>query len=795
MLQNYLKIALRNLLRNKVYSFINIAGLALGIFGSIVIFQLVKYHLSTDAFHHNSKQIYRVVMDLHLEDGKIEKEKGSPFILHKTLKNDFPSVENVAYLGQQDLTFSITKANGTTDKYLEKEAAAFTNAQYFKLFDYQWLVGNATLLNTPNSVVLTEKYAKKYFGDVNPINKILRVNNLQNLKVVGLIKNQAENTDLKTEIFISLPTIKTVIPDYGYDDWYWFAKTRETYISLRENTTKASLEAQLPAFSKKYFGPDAKIFQFHLQVLSDVHFNLDYGGKIKQSTLLFLTIIGILLVIIACINFINLSTAQSFKKFKEIGIRKALGSSQRQLFWQFMAETALIVFISVSLAMFIAYSSIPTMNDWLKTEITFNQFFDTKLLILMPLLMISIIFLAGFYPSLIVSNFNPVKALKGITYGINQGISIRKGLVVTQFCVSFVLIAVSILVVLQINFMENKDIGSDKNLVLHVKIPYSENNFWSSLKNQILQKSFVKNVSFSKAAPSSEIGNGGQVKYENRADFEKFAVRSKIADENYVDTYELKLLSGRKPIASDTIREILVNKKLVADLGLKTPEDALNRHLLIGDGGKTGTIVGVLADFNNTDLRTGIEPTVVFSSRNRYRQASIKLNAFDAQNTIQELRKIWERTFPNEVFEYSFYDQELALFYEKEDLICSLSISFALLSILISCLGLFGLANFTAQQRTKEIGIRKVLGASVSQIVGLLSKDFLILVSISIIIASPIAYYFMQEWLQDFAFRIEISWWIFALAGAVALLIALLTVSYQAIKAAVANPVKSLRTE
>ncbi|MDZ7898762.1 MAG: FtsX-like permease family protein [Arcicella sp.] len=507
-----------------------------------------------------------------------------------------------------------------------------------------------------------------------------------------------------------------------------------------------------------------------------------------------MSFIGILLVVIACINFINLSTAQSFKKYKEIGVRKALGSSQKQIFWQFMAETALVVLIAFFIAILAANLLIPTMNQWLKIAITPYQFFDVNLLMFIALAFIFIVFMAGFYPSLIISKFNPVKALKGITNEINQGIFVRKSLVITQFCVSFVLIAVSILVVLQINFMENKDIGSNKDLVLHVKIPYAENDFWNSLKNQILQKPFVKNISFSNVAPSAEIGNGGQVKFENRADWEKFAVRSKIADENYLDTYQLKLVTGRKPIASDTIREILVNKKLVADLGLKSPEEAINKHLFIGDGGKIGTIVGVLADFNNTNLYTNIEPTVVFSSRNRYKQAAIKLNTFDAKNTINELRKIWESTFPNEVFEYSFYDQELALFYEKEDLVRSLCISFALLSIFISCLGLFGLANFTAQQRTKEIGIRKVLGASVNQIVQLLSKDFLKLVIISIIIASPIAYYFMQKWLQDFAYRIEISWWIFVMAGVVALLIALLTVSYQAIRAALANPVKSLRT-
>ncbi|MBC8112348.1 MAG: ABC transporter permease, partial [Verrucomicrobia bacterium] len=256
-------------------------GLSVGIFGSIIIFQLVKYHLNRDTYHKNSKNIYRMVMDLHLEDGSIEKEKGSPFILHNALKNDFAAVENVTYIGHQELIISVLKENGIFDKYLEKNTATFTNSEYFNLFDYQWLVGDATSLNVPNTVILTEKMANKYFGKTNPIGKILRVNNLQDLKVAGLLKDYPENTDFKTDIFISIPTIKTIIPDYGYEDWFWFNSTRETYLSLSNNTPKQVLESQLSAFSTKYYGKDAKFFQFHLQELSDVHFNMDYGGKIK----------------------------------------------------------------------------------------------------------------------------------------------------------------------------------------------------------------------------------------------------------------------------------------------------------------------------------------------------------------------------------------------------------------------------------------------------------------------------------------------------------------------------------
>jgi len=401
-------------------------------------------------------------MDLHLDDGSVEHEKGSPFVLHHTLKNDFPSVENAAYVGQQELTISIVRKNGLKDKYLEKTAAIFTNANYFGIFDYQWLSGNSSALNVPNTVVLTESCAKKYFGKESPIDKILKINNLQDVKVVGVLRGYPENTDLKTEVFISLPTIKTIIPDYGYEDWQWFSKTRETYISLKEGISKQSFEAQFPAFSKKYYGEMSKFYRFRLQPLADVHFDLEYGGKIKKSTILILALIGVLLVIIACINFVNLSTAQAFKRFKEIGVRKVLGSSQAQLFWQFILEIALITAISVALALLFAYSSILVINHWLKTQLTFVQFFDSKLLIFIPLLFIFIVAVAGFYPAWVILNFNPVKALKGISQGIGKGVFVRKGLVVTQFSISFVLISVSILVVLQLDFIKKKTLATTK---------------------------------------------------------------------------------------------------------------------------------------------------------------------------------------------------------------------------------------------------------------------------------------------------------------------------------------------
>ena len=791
MLKNYLKITIRNFSKNKSYAFINVLGLSLGIFGSLVIFQLVKFHLLTDSHHHNSKNIYRVVMNLHLDDGSVEHEKGSPYVLHEALKNDLSSVENVAYIGQQELAISIPKNNSA--KFIEKEATAFIGSDYFKVFDYQWLIGKSSVLNSPSTVVLTEKYAKKYFGNTNSIGKILKINNLTSVKVAGILKDIPETTDLKTQIFISLPTLKTIVPanDKSFTEWGWFVKSKETYVRLKNNTSKAAFEAQLPAFTKKYYGEMSKFYRFQLQELSDVHFNLDFGGKISKSSIYLFSAIGILLLIVACINFINLSTAQSFKRIKEIGIRKTLGSSQSQILLQFIVEVGLITLLSVFLAIILAYLSLPLMNNWLNINITFKQFFDSQMLLFLPILILFTILVAGIYPALIVSGYNPVHVLKGISKSSKTGLSFRKGLVISQFSVAIVLVAVSILVVWQIRFINNKDIGSTKDLIIHVQVPNTEH--LETLKNQITQKPFVQSISFARRAPTAEKGgSGGTIKYEGR-DWEKFVARSKIADENYIETYQIKLLTGRKPIASDTVREILVNRKLVNDLGLK-PESILNKRLLVGDANATGVIVGVVADFNNADLYTKIEPTIIYSIKQNYRFAAIRLSNYSGE-VLAELKTIWEGIFPNEVFEYSFYNEELAQLYKREELTQNIIISFAILTIFISCLGLLGLINLTISQRIKEIGIRKVLGASISSITFLLSRDFLKLVIIAMVIAIPIAYYFMEKWLRNFAFRVEIEWWIFVIAGLLIISIALLTISYQAIKAALMNPVKSLKTE
>ncbi|MCE7065634.1 FtsX-like permease family protein [Dyadobacter sp. CY326] len=793
MLRNYFTIALRNLLKNKVYSGINIVGLGIGMAGAIVIFQLVTYHLGVDKHHRNADKIFRMVVDLHLEDGSVEHERGSSFPMHTALRKEFANVTHTAYLADKELTVSIEQQR-ISKKFFEKSSAAFTDSEFFKIFDYQWIAGNATVLNQPNQVVLTKRYAQKYFGKNNPIGRIIRLNNAENVTVAGIIQDFPEQTDFKKDVFISLPTLKKLVPEYGYEDWGWIDSNRETFVSLRTAEDKEAIDKQMIVFAKKVHGPDSNVFRYHLQPLSDIHFNISYGGKIKYYTIIMLGTVGLLLILIACFNFINISTAQSFKRSKEVGIRKVLGVSQWQVFWLFIHEAALFTFISFFISLLLAKILIPMLSNWLEINLEINVFSDFKLLAFSVILLFFVVCVAGIYPALVISNLNPVRAIKGLATSNGRGLfSVRKGLVVAQFSISFVLIAVSMVIILQSRYLKNKDLGLNKDLILHVNLPDTESGKIEALRNEIPHIKEVKSISFFRNPPSSQAGNGGSIKFENR-DWEKFVARSRVADDNYVRTYGLKLLAGRAPAKSDTLHELLVNNKLIKSLGLKSADEALNKRLFVGDMDKSGVIVGVVSDFNNADLYSAIEPTVIYSSARLYRSAGIKLENLGS-STIQDIMKVWQKQFPEDVFQYSFYDEEIAGFYKREELASNLTSMFALLSVFLSCLGLFGLALFSIEQRTKEIGIRKVLGASVASITALLSMDFLRLVVIAIVIAMPVSYYFMHKWLQDFAYRIDVDWWIFALSALIAVVIACLTVGYQAIKSALMDPVKSLKTE
>jgi len=511
-----------------------------------------------------------------------------------------------------------------------------------------------------------------------------------------------------------------------------------------------------------------------------------------------LWLIAAFILLIACVNFINLSTAQAVNRAKEIGVRKVLGSNKSQLRIQFIIETFLIVTIAVILAAVITLLALPYVNKLLELSLSFNILTNPAVILFLLAVTIAVTALAGFYPSIVLSRFNPVNALKSkLTANTTKGISLRRGLVVFQFIIAQALIIGTLIIVTQMNYFMDQPLGFDKDAI--VNVPYRPDSTGSKLtdylKQQLLSNG-AQAVSFSSNSPMEDDNNMfTSFKFDHALKDEDFQAISKFADNDYVPTYKLQLIAGRNLKPVPYTQEFLVNESFVKSLGLKKPEDILNKEISIMDGLIKCPVVGVLKDFNDRSLRQNLAPVLIATNATMYRQASIKLSTTNIASSMQSIKKIWEQTFPNRVYEYRFLDDKIASFYKQETQLSQLYKIFAAIAIFLSCLGLYGLASFMAVQRIKEVGIRKVLGATAGNIVYLFSKEFIILISIAFLIATPLAWYFMNKWLQDYAYRINISWWLFIAGGAGAIIIALITVSFQAIKAAVANPVKSLRTE
>jgi putative ABC transport system permease protein len=683
-------------------------------------------------------------------------------------------------------------------RYLEKEGISFVSPAWFKIFDYKWLAGDPQhALAEPNAVVLTQKWAHKYFGPANPMGKLMRVNNQFTFKVTGLLQDFPENTDTKANMLVSLSTYKIIRPEFPENDWGWIDSNKETFVLLPPNFTAQQFDSAMPAFSRKYHGTDAQIFRHHLQPLTDIHFNEHYKGVIRKPLLWGLSLIGVFLVVIAGINFVNLATVQSFRRAKEIGVRKVLGSSRGQLFRQFMLETALLTLAATFLSLVLAKFLLPFLNQWTNLSLKLNFPTDPLLGLFLVLLAVAVILLAGFYPALVLAGFNPVQALKGkVALPQMRSVSLRKALVVTQFVIAQVLIICTLVIANQMKLFRNADLGFKAEAVVMVPLPEQTTGKIKALRNELKQHTNVRQVSFCFRAPASTTNNGGSFKYANRTEWETFPVRAKWGDSEYLATFGLKLLAGRNITDRDSTLELLVNETLLRKLQIRDPNQVLGKQIIVGElGDKPGKVVGVVKDFNLRSLHTDIEPCVIGNAPNIYQYAAIALQGSRITSSLATIREKWQAIYPQEVFEYQFLDEQLAHFYATEEMLGKLIQAFTWLAICISCLGLYGLISFTTVQRTKEIGIRKVLGASSATIVRLLTTDFLRLVLLANVIAWPLAGWAMHKWLQDFAYRTNISWWIFALAGLAAVGIALLTVSYQALKAAVANPVKSLRSE
>lgn len=805
MLFSHLKIAFRNLWKNKTFTFINLIGLALGISCGLGIFMIVQHELSYDRFHPSHDKIFRVVSEFRYSEGNNEFQSGVPLGLPEAMRNEFSQVKNVAgvfggYNNQIDI---LTDQQGTEPKRFKIETGVFyTTPTFFNIFNFKWLAGDPSILTNPNQAAITKGLAEKYFGDwKQALGKMIQKDNNERVQINGIIDEPPVTTDLPIKIVISYSNLlNSKTGRQLVADWGTVTSRSQCFIELNDKTQLESVNRSLSAFRDLHLGKNNKTDFYALQPLTDIHFNDRYGNfnryTISKNTLVSLSLIGAFLLALACINFINLATAQSAKRSREVGIRKVLGSRRWQLALQFMGETGLLVFGAGLLSIVFLNLFQPYTSEIVHEMVLLNPLRSLSTLMATLIVLFAVTLLAGTYPALIISGFKPIQALKNkIAAKSVSGVSLRRVLVVAQFMIAQGLIFSTLIVMSQLKFFQNAPIGFDKEAVVNIGLPRDSVSrlSWKAFRDELAATPGVQHVSLGYSAPSSENRHSTTFKYNQSLKDAPFETALNSVDTSFFQTYKLSLLAGRAFRASDTAQEVVINETLMKKLGISKPEEAINNFIVIDKAHLP--IVGVVKDFNQSSLRNAIQPMVLMSQNDYYRIASVKFSPSSMGTLMRRAEKLYGQYFPAYIFEYSFLDEAISGFYSQETKLSKLSMLFAAVGIFISCIGLYGLILFMTIQRIKEVGIRKVLGASVSNIILLFCKEFMWLVIIAFVIAISIAGYFMSNWLNDFAYHIHMQWWMFVVVGMGSLLLAMLTVSIQTIKSAMANPITSLRSE
>lgn len=803
MLRNYFKTAIRNLLRNKSYAAINIIGLAVGIAACLLIFLVVQFELSFDTYHAKKDKIHRVVSEFNTAEGVFH-SSGVPFPVAPALRIDYPDMKVAAIFGAQGEQITVEQEGVAPKKFLEENGIFFAEPQFFDMFDFPLLAGDKkTAIAETNTALLSQETAERYFGDwKTAIGKTIKFDNKQILKITGILKNPPANSDFPLKVVASYETLKKINVANNLNDWVSTYSQAYCFAILPAGSTPANFNKSLKAFTSKHkpseYSKDALI----VTPLSEMHFDDRFGNfngrTFGRDIITALTLIGLFLLIIACVNFINLATAQAVNRSREVGVRKVLGSNRRQLAAQFLSETAVITLFALVLAVVIALLALPLLNKLLQLQLSLSLLQNPSIILFLALTAVLVVVLSGAYPAMVLSRFNPITALKSkITRQMVGGISLRRGLVVLQFAIAQVLIIGMMIVVSQMDYFQKASLGFDKDAIVNVPLPsdsVSRTKF-NALRNQLQQYPGIKKLTFSYASPSDNGNWSSDFKFDKSTKNSDFSAGFKWADVDYFKTYNISIVAGRAYFQTDTARELVVNETFAKKLGFANPKDIIGKELNFWDGKLVAPIVGVVKDFHVNSLRDPISAIVMGSWNRMYRQIGIKVEAASAKETMAYVEKKWNETFPEYVYQQQFLDEKINNFYQQENQLSQLYKIFAAIAIFISCLGLYGLVSFMAVQRTKEVGIRKVLGATVGRIIYLFSKEFTLLIAIAFIIAGPLAYYIMNGWLQNFTFRIKLGISIFAAAILLSIFIAWLTVGYRAVRAALANPVKSLRTE
>jgi putative ABC transport system permease protein len=804
MLGTYVKTALRSLSRNRGYALINVLGLSLGITFALMAYLIISFELSVDQFHAKKDRIYRINSNIRSAEG-VDYDMGSQAPLGAALRAEFPSLERVTVCNYQGGgLLSVSGPGGTRSKFQEREGIAFVQPEFFDLFDFPWVSGNPrSSLSAPNSVVLTETAARKYFGSENPLGRVIRLDNEKDLTVTGILRAFPVNTDFPFSVVVSWATLEATGKDPGgrvLNSWTHTASDVNTFVLLAPGEDPAHFESLLPAFLAHHFDNTGPFTRFYtVQALGSIHRDTRYGNYGRRtsspSTLWALAVIGLLLVVTACINFINLATAQSLQRSREVGVRKVLGGNRAQLIAQFMTETFAITLPAVVLSFVFAELLLPAVSLMLEIPVPSGALAEAPTLGFLVLLTLIVTFLSGLYPALVLSGFRPVTALsRRLTTLQPGGMAVRKGLVVLQFAITQILVVATIVIARQMDYCMTRDLGFEKDAVVTVHLPLNDSERLQRFRAELSHQAGIRSFTFDAAPPASDSHWTSGFTFNDGKENKEIRVDLKWGDDQYLATYGLRLLAGRNVAPSDTLREFLINEAAMKKMGITNPRDAVGKVISYG-GKKNYPVAVVVADFTPGTLHEEVTACLLGTHSHGYYESSFKLDGTDTRGTIEKIERAWNGVFPEYIFEFHFLNDRIAAFYRQESKVSLLIDVFSGVAVLIGTIGLFGLVSFVAARRTKEIGVRKVLGATPAYILVMFGREFCVLILLAFVLAAPLATAAMNSWLDDFAFRISIGPAMYFIAFGLTAAIALATIAYRTVRASIANPVESLRYE
>ncbi len=806
MIKNYFKTAFRNLLRHRKHAAINVLGLGVALAACIIVFLVIQFEYSHDRHLKGFDNLYQVVTRDVDADGE-HFTPGMPFPTTKFLRQDYPQLQFAQLMQNYGIQVTVKGDNGSSaagnQKFREESGVFYGEPELMKLFEVNFLSGNASVLNDVNSVVVSKAIAEKYFGNwKEAVGKRISMDNSDyDLQVAGVFEDVPASSDFPFTIVASYAGFVSHNGNgWPLEDWGSNTSNHQVYVSVPPATSTASIDQQLASFEKKYNTSKRDTKRIHfLQPLKNLHFDERFGTNgdhvSSKASLYTLAFIGLLIMLMACINFVNLSTALAVTRSKEVGIRKVLGSSKMQLSMQVLAETATVVLVSVMIAIGLCLLALPYVKNMMVVQSSLHLFNAGSIGFILAITLVTII-LSGIYPAFIMGRFKPVEAIKNKINTSKVGsVSLRRVLVILQFAFSQIFIIATIIAISQMEFIKKADLGFNKEatLMLTMNADSITSSRHDAFKDALIARSDVKDMSYGFDGPSSDNSWNSNFAYDEMKDKE-FSVQLKMGDYNYAKTFGLQMAAGRFYSHSDTAREFVVNETLLKKVGVKNPQEAIGKMFRVG-GGIPKPIVGVVKDFKQQSLRDEVKPIVMMPRKKFYQSAGIKLSSTNLAKSNDEIKLLWDKYFPEYVYTASFLDDNIKNYYLQEERLSTMYKVYALLAIFISCLGLYGLISFMVVQKTKEVGIRKVLGASVQSILYLFSKEFTILISIAFVLAVPAAWYLMHTWLQNFVYKVDIGVGVFVMAIVVSVLLAWITVGYKAFKAAVVNPVKSLRSE